>query len=154
MNLFRSRSKRARQAGEGPSRPRSKDPSPLRRTLNRPSPPPPEPTRSIGSLSAVTMRCVLSPSQAQQFNALKRRTLLPTKFIGDIPLHVTSLFDRVFTLLRRGGLGSTVGKSGEVYPRLTYEFLSILERHSSLRGYANYHITFNAFNYTYSMTYP
>ena len=50
--------------------------------------------------------------------------------------------------------GGMVGKNTKVFPRLTYEFLSTLERHSSSRGHAYSYITFNAFNYTYSMTYP
>ena len=76
----------------------------------------------------------LTPSQAQNFTTLKRRALLPTKFIDDIPLHVNGLFDGVITLLRRGGLGGVVGKSAEVYPRLTDEFLSTLKQIARQRG--------------------
>lgn len=68
------------------------------------------------------MTCVLTPSQARDFATLKRRTLLPAKFIDDILLHATRLFDGVITLLQRGGLGDFVGKIADVYLRLTYEF--------------------------------
>ena len=81
---------------------------------------------------------------------LKKRVLLPTKFVDKSVLRNLGLFNGVHTLLEWRGLHGFMDVVAPVYPRLTLEFLSTQTRHESFEG--NY-LVFHAFNYVYTMPY-
>lgn len=113
MNLFKSKSKRARLEAEGSSSHRvDRDP--------QHSPPPFDtPQKATGSSSGATMRWVLNPTQTRTFITLKKRIVLATKFIEQFTLDRTDLLNEVGTLLIRGRLEDFMDKHAIVHPRLT-----------------------------------